>query len=30
MGDLGIMGMHVSGMSWREMRDSAVLAEDLA
>jgi len=29
MGDVGIMGMHVSGMSWREMRDSAVLAEDL-
>ena len=29
MGDVGIMGMHVPGMSWREMRDSAVLAEDL-
>jgi F420-dependent oxidoreductase-like protein len=29
MGDIGIMGMHVPGMSWREMRDSAVLAEEL-
>jgi F420-dependent oxidoreductase-like protein len=29
MGDVGIMGMHVSGMSWREIRDSAVLAEEL-
>ena len=29
MGDIGIMGVHVPGMSWREMRDSAVLAEDL-
>ena len=29
MGDVGIMGMHVAGMSWREMRDSAILAEDL-
>ena len=29
MGDVGIMGMHVPGMSWREMRDSAVLAEEL-
>ena len=29
MGDVGIMGLHVPGMSWREMRDSAVLAEDL-
>ena len=29
MGDVGIMGMHVPGMSWREIRDSAVLAEDL-
>src|SRR6266542_2869034 len=29
MGDVGLMGMHVPGMSWREMRDAAVLAEDL-
>ena len=29
MGDVGIMGMHVPGMSWREMRESAVLAEEL-
>ncbi|HEY7494225.1 MAG TPA: LLM class flavin-dependent oxidoreductase [Candidatus Tectomicrobia bacterium] len=29
MGDVGIMGLHVPGMSWREMRDSARLAEDL-
>lgn len=29
MSDIGIMGMHVPGMSWREMRDSAVLAEEL-
>jgi F420-dependent oxidoreductase-like protein len=29
MGDVGIMGLHVPGMSWREMRDSAVLAEAL-
>jgi F420-dependent oxidoreductase-like protein len=29
MGDVGIMGMHVPGMSWREIRDSAVLAEEL-
>src|SRR5262249_30930923 len=29
MGDVGIMGLHVPGMSWREIRDSAALAEDL-
>lgn len=29
MGDIGIMGLHVPGMSWREIRDSAVLAEEL-
>ncbi|MDZ7378213.1 MAG: LLM class flavin-dependent oxidoreductase, partial [candidate division KSB1 bacterium] len=29
MGDVGIMGLHVPGMSWREIRDSAVLAEEL-
>src|SRR4249919_2751900 len=29
MGDVGIMGLHVRGMSWREIRESAVLAEDL-
>jgi F420-dependent oxidoreductase-like protein len=29
MGDVGIMGMHVAGMSWREIRESAVLAEEL-
>lgn len=29
MGDVGIMGLHVPGMSWRELRDSAVLAEAL-
>ena len=29
MGDVGVMGMHVPGMSWREMREAAVLAEDL-
>ena len=28
MGDVGIMGMHVPGMSWREIRESAVLAEE--
>jgi F420-dependent oxidoreductase-like protein len=27
--DVGIMGLHVPGMSWREIRESAVLAEDL-
>jgi F420-dependent oxidoreductase-like protein len=29
MGDVGLMGLHVPGMSWREIRDSAMLAEDL-
>ena len=29
MGDVGIMGLHVPGMSWREIRESAVLAEEL-
>jgi F420-dependent oxidoreductase-like protein len=29
MPDVGLMGMHVPGMSWREMRDAAVLAESL-
>ena len=29
MGDVGIMGLHVPGMSWKEIRDSAVLAEEL-
>src|SRR5262245_20345042 len=29
MGDVGPMGMHVPGMSWREIRDAAVLAEEL-
>src|SRR5262245_63524215 len=29
MGDVGIMGMHIPGMSWREIRESAVVAEDL-
>ena len=29
MGDVGIMGLHVPGMSWREIRESAVVAEDL-
>jgi F420-dependent oxidoreductase-like protein len=29
MGDLGIMGLRVPGMSWREIRESAVLAEEL-
>ena len=29
MGDVGVMGMHVPGMSWREMREAAVLAEEL-
>src|SRR5882672_12937438 len=29
MGDVGLMGMHVPGMSWREMREVAVLAEEL-
>ena len=30
MGDVGLMGMHVPGMAWREIRDAAVLAEQLA
>ena len=29
MGDVGLMGMHVPGMSWREIREVAVLAEQL-
>src|SRR4249920_2513505 len=29
MGDVGLMGMHVPGMSWPEMREAAVLAEEL-
>jgi F420-dependent oxidoreductase-like protein len=29
MGDVGIMGMHIPGMSWREIRESAILAEAL-
>lgn len=29
MGDVGIMGLHVPGMSWKEIRDSAILAEEL-
>ena len=29
MGNVGIMGMHVPGMSWGEVRESAVLAEEL-
>src|SRR6185436_1740072 len=29
MGDIGLMGMHVPGMSWREIREAAVLAEEL-
>jgi alkanesulfonate monooxygenase SsuD/methylene tetrahydromethanopterin reductase-like flavin-dependent oxidoreductase (luciferase family) len=29
MGDVGIMGMQVPGMSWRDIRESAVLAEEL-
>ena len=29
MGDVGIMGLHVPGMAWREIRESAVLAETL-
>ena len=29
MADVGIMGLHVPGMSWREIRESAVLAEEL-
>ena len=29
MGDVGLMGMRVPGMSWREMREAAMLAEQL-
>lgn len=29
MGDVGIMGLRVPGMSWREIRESAVFAEEL-
>jgi F420-dependent oxidoreductase-like protein len=29
MGDVGLMGMHVPGMSWLQIRDAAVLAEEL-
>src|SRR5229473_360039 len=29
MGDVGLMGMHVPGMSWRQIRQAAVLAEEL-
>jgi len=29
MGDAGLMGTHVPGMSWRDVRDAAVLAEEL-
>ena len=29
MGDVGLMGMHVPGMSWRETREAAALAEEL-
>src|SRR5258705_941718 len=29
MGDIGLMGMHVPGMSWRDTREAAVLAEEL-
>lgn len=29
MGDVGIMNMHVPGMSWRDIREAARLAEDL-
>ena len=29
MGDVGLMGMPGPGMSWREIRDAAVLAEEL-
>ncbi len=29
MGDVGIMGLHVPGMSWREICESCVLAEEL-
>src|SRR5216684_7517527 len=29
MNDVGLMGMHVPGMSWRDIREAAVLAEEL-
>src|SRR4029450_2303421 len=29
MGAVGVMGLRVPGMSWREIREAAVLAEDL-
>jgi len=29
MNDVGLMGMHVPGMSWRDIREAAVLAEAL-
>ena len=29
MGDVGLMGMRVPGVSWRETREAAVLAEQL-
>ena len=29
MGDVGLMGMHVPGMSWPETREAAALAEEL-
>jgi F420-dependent oxidoreductase-like protein len=29
MGDVGLMSMHVPGASWRQIRDAAVLAEEL-
>ncbi|MGE3537437.1 MAG: LLM class flavin-dependent oxidoreductase [Candidatus Tectimicrobiota bacterium] len=29
MGDIGLMGLRAPGMSWREVRESAVLAEEL-
>ena len=29
MGDVGIMGLHVPGMSWQEIRASAVLAASI-
>ena len=29
MSDVGLMGMHVPGMSWREIQEAAVLAEEL-
>jgi F420-dependent oxidoreductase-like protein len=29
MSDVGLMGMHVPGMAWREIREAAVLAEEL-